>query len=90
MQQPRPVVSYQLTLSQVLFRCGFRLVVLSVFANFGTQSFGITFSMLLAMAAIFCAIAGATRREQIFGPALSHWDEAVTYAALSHLVGELV
>ena len=87
MQQRRPAISYQLTSSQVLFRLGFRLVVLSVFANFGTQGFGITFSMLLAMSAIFCAIVGVVRHEAIWGPALTHWDEAVTYAALSHLVG---
>jgi hypothetical protein len=89
MQQPRPAISYQPTSSQVLFRLGFRLVALSVLANLGTQGFGITLSMLLAMSAIFCAIVGATRREDIFGPALTHWDEAVTYAALSHLVGAL-
>ena len=89
MQQPRPAVPYQLTSLQVLFRFGFRLAVLSVFANFGTQGFGTTFSMLLAMSAIFCAIVGTIRREAIFGPALTHWDEAVTYAGLSHLVTAL-
>jgi hypothetical protein len=87
MQPPRPIVSYQLTSLQVLFRFGFRLVILSVFASFGTQSFGITLSMLLAMSAIFCAIVGAMRHEAIFAPALTHWDESVTYAVLSHLAG---
>jgi len=87
MQQPRPAIPYPLTSLRVLFRCGFRLAVLSVFANFATQGFGTTFSMLLAMSAIFCAIVGAMRREAIFGPVLTHWDEAATYATLSHLVG---
>ena len=37
------------------------------------------------MAAIFCAVAGAMRREEMFGPVLTHWDEAVAYAVIARL-----
>ena len=87
MQQPRPSVPSQLTSLQVLFRFSFRFAVLSLFANLGTQGFGATFSMLLAMSAIFCAIIGAMRNETIFGPVLTHWDEAALYGVLSYSAG---
>ena len=28
------------------------------------------------------------RREQMFGPVLTHWDEAAAYAVLGHLAAE--
>ena len=86
MAQPRPTIPHQLNSSQVLFRFVFRLVLLSAFATFGGQGFGKTFATLLAMSAIFCAIVAAMRGEKIFGPVLTHWDEAATYAVLGHSV----
>jgi hypothetical protein len=41
------------------------------------------------MSAIFCAVAGAMRREEMFGRALTHWDEAAAYAVLGHLAAVL-
>ena len=64
------------------FRFAFRLIILTVFAALGTRGFGPAFAALLAMAAIFCAIAGAMRREEMFGHVLTHWDEAVAYAVI--------
>ena len=66
-----------------------RLVLLSAFASLGTRGFGTAFSALLAMSAIFCAVAGAMRREEMFGRALTHWDEAAAYAVLGHLAAVL-
>jgi hypothetical protein len=42
------------------------------------------------MSAIFCAVAGAMRREEMLGPVLTHWDEAAAYAVLGHVAAVLV
>ena len=55
----------------------------------GTSGFGPAFAALLAMAAIFCVIAGAMRREDMFGHVLTHWDEAVAYAVIARLASTL-
>jgi hypothetical protein len=89
MQELRPAIPPQLHSRQVLFRAVFRLVLLTGFATFGTQGFAPTFAPLLALTAIFCAIIAAMRGEAIFGRALTHWDEAATYAVLSRLVATL-
>jgi hypothetical protein len=89
MDQPRPIIARQLNASQVLFRFVFRLVLLSAFATFGTHDFSTAFAGLLVLSAIFCAAVGVMRREPIFGPDLTHWDEAATYAVLGHFVTKL-
>jgi len=80
MQELRHAIPPQLNSRQVLFRVVFRLVLLTTFATFGSQGFGKTFAALLALAAVFCIVMGAMRREATFGPALTHWDEAAVYA----------
>jgi hypothetical protein len=87
--KPRPTVSHQLSSSQVLLRFVFRLAVLSTFAIFGRQGFGTTFAALLALSAIFCAVVGAMRCEAMFGPVLTHWDEAAAYAVIGRLASVL-
>ena len=89
MQEPRPTIADELDSRQVLFRFLFRLLLLIVFATFATRGFGTAFSALLAMSAIFCAVAGAMRREEMFGPVLTHWDEAAAYAVLGNVVAIL-
>jgi hypothetical protein len=89
MQEPRPTIAHELDSRQVLFRFLFRLLLLIVFATFATRGFGTAFSALLAMSAIFCAVAGAMRREEMFSPVLTHWDEAAAYAVLGHLAAVL-
>ena len=89
MRQLRPTITHALDSRQVLFRFLFRLLLLIVFATFAARGFGATFSALLAMSAIFCAVAGAMRREEMFGPVLTHWDEAASYAVLGHLAALL-
>ena len=89
MKEPGPTIPHQLNSSQVVFRFVFRLVLLSTLANFGIQGFGATLASLLALSAIFCMVAGAMRREAIFGPVLTHWDEAVAYIVLGRVVSAL-
>jgi hypothetical protein len=45
----------QFTSRQVLGRFVLRLALLATFANFGNQGFVVTFSTLLALAALFCS-----------------------------------
>ena len=81
MQEPRPIISYALHSSQVLFRFVLRLVLLSAFASLSTRGFG--------MSAIFCVVVASIRREPVFGPVLTHWDEAAAYAVVGHLAPAL-
>jgi hypothetical protein len=78
MGKPRPAIPPQLNSQQVLFRTAFRFVLLTALATFSTQGFAHTLAVLLALAAIFCAIVATMRGEAIFGRVLTHWDEAAT------------
>ena len=86
MEQPKPTFPHQLNSSQVLFRFVFRIVLLSALATLGTRGFGTTLATFLALSAIFCAVVGAMRREVMFGPVLTHWDEAAAYAIVGWLL----
>jgi len=87
--KPEPTISHQLRSSQVVLRFVFRLALLSTFTIFGSRGFGTTFATLLALSAIFCAVVGAVRYEAMFGPVLTHWDEAAAYAVIGRLVSAL-
>ena len=87
--KPRSTILHQLSSSQVFLRFVFRLALLSTSAIFGTQGFKTTFVTLLALSAIFCAVLGAVRYEAIFGPVLTHWDEAAAYAVIARVVSAL-
>ena len=79
----------QFSSAQVLFRIGFRLVLLITCASLGSQGFGPTFANLLVLLAVSCAIFAAIRRELIFCPTLTHWDEGAVYVALGLLTTAL-
>jgi hypothetical protein len=92
MEERRPTITHQLNSLQILLRFMFRLLrllLLSTFATFGAQGFGTTFAAILALSATFCAVVGAMRREAMFGPVLTHWDEAAAYAVIGRLVSAL-
>jgi hypothetical protein len=86
MEDQRPTIPHQLSSSQVLWRFVLRLLLLTAFATFSSQGFETTFAALLTLSATFCAVVGAMRREAIFGPVLTHWDEAAAYAVIGCLV----
>jgi hypothetical protein len=90
MRQPRPTIAHEHHSRQVLFRFLFRLLLLIAFATFGTRASEQHSPPLLAMSAIFCAVAGAMRREEMLAPVLTHWDEAAAYAVLGHVAAVLV
>jgi hypothetical protein len=80
---------HQLVSLQVLFRFMFRVVLLGLFAAIGTQGLGSPFNVLLGLASIFCVIVGAMRHDGMFGPVLTHWDEAAAYTGIGCLVSVL-
>ena len=89
MRQPKSTFAREVDSRHVRFRFAFRLIILTVFASMGTRGFGSAFVALLAMAALFCAIAAAMRREEMFGHVLTHWDEAVAYAVIARIASTL-
>jgi hypothetical protein len=77
-----PNLPQQLRSTQVIVRFGLRMVILILFATFGSIGFGRSLAALLLMSTILSAVIGAMRREPPLDKALNHWDETVAYAAL--------
>jgi hypothetical protein len=73
----------------VLVRFSLRIIIMAIFATFGSIGFGRSLVALLWMSALFSAVVGAMKREPPFGATLNHWDETVAYAALCSLVSGL-
>jgi hypothetical protein len=73
----------------VLLRFCLRVIILIVFAAFGSIGFGASLVALLWMSAALSAVIGAMRRERPFDAVLNHWDETVFYLALCCLVSGL-
>jgi hypothetical protein len=84
-----PDLPRELRSSQVILRFGVRMIILAVFAAFGSIGFGRSLVALLWMSTIMSAVIGAIRRETPFDTALNHWDETAAYAALCALVSGL-
>ncbi len=72
-----------------LTRFFIRLAVFGVFAALGQQGFGKTLANLMILAVIYCVVAAAIRREQPFGPALTHFDEAAAYAFIADVAARI-
>lgn len=71
--------------AQTLTRFFLRLVILSVFATLGRQGFRKTLESLLILGALYCIFVAAVRREYLFGPLLTHFDEAAAYVVIAGL-----
>ena len=71
--------------AQALTRFCLRLAILCVFAALGHQGFGKTLVNMLMLAMLYCIFVAAVRREHLFGPSLTHLDEAVAYAMVARL-----
>jgi hypothetical protein len=72
-----------------MIRFGLRMIILVIFAAFGSIGFGRSLAALLWMSTILSAVIGAVRREPPFDTILNHWDETAAYAALCALVSGL-
>ena len=81
-----PNLLQELRSTQVLVRFCLRMVILAIFAAFGSIGFGRSLAALLWMSIILSAVIGTMRREPLFDIVLNHWDETVAYAALFALV----
>jgi hypothetical protein len=71
--------------AEVLVRFSLRMIVVVLFAVFGTLGFQQGLTVLLWMSAILSAVLATFDREEPFAMALNHWDEATAYAALCSL-----
>jgi hypothetical protein len=81
-----PNLPQYLRSAQVLARFFLRIIILVVFATFGSIGFGRSLVALLWMSTIISAVIGAIKREPPFDTILNHWDETLAYAALCCLV----
>ncbi|WP_159010470.1 hypothetical protein [Bradyrhizobium sp. S69] len=75
--------------TQVLVRFCLRMIILALFATFGSFSFARSLAALLAMSIIFSVVVAVIKRERPLDGILNHWDEALTCAALFCLVHTL-
>ena len=66
----------------MLVRFCLRMIILVVFASFGSIGFTRSFAALLWMSIVLAAVVAVMRRERLFDATLNHWDETVAYAAL--------
>lgn len=80
-----PEVSRRVAVTQVLIRFVVRMLILSVFAAYGSQGFAKTFAALLVIAVCHCVAVGGFRREAVMGPLPTHYDEAAAYAVIAQL-----
>jgi hypothetical protein len=78
----RELKSTQLETTEVIARFCLRVIVLVIFAAFGSIGFGRSLTALLWMAAILSAVLATFEREQPLDTVLNHWDETMAYAAL--------
>jgi hypothetical protein len=69
----------------VLIRFGIRLAILIALAFVVQIGFAQAFPRLLLLAGLFCSLWAIFGREAMFGPVLTHWDEAAALIIMSRL-----
>jgi hypothetical protein len=62
------------------------MIILAVFASFGSIGFARSLAALLLMSTILSAIVATMRQALPLDPVLTHWDEAASYGALWCLI----
>ena len=67
----------------VFIRFGVRLAILIVFAVMAQIGFAQAFPRFLLLAGLFCGLWAILRCEPMFGPVLTHWDEAAALIVIS-------
>ena len=82
----RELKSTQLKTTEVIARFFLRVIILVIFAAFGSIGFGRSLTALLWMSTVLSAVLATFEREQPLDAALNHWDETIAYAALCCLV----
>ena len=85
-QQPDTNLTREAQTVRVVVRFWLRMIILLVFAAFGSIRFDQTLMLLLVMSTILSTVLAIFKREEPFGRAFNHWDEAIAYAALCCLL----
>jgi hypothetical protein len=85
-QQPDTNLTREAQTVRVVVRFWLRMIILLVFAAFGSIGFDQTLMLLLVMSTILSAVLATFKREEPFGRVFNHWDEAIAYAALCCLL----
>ena len=78
--------SKELRSTQVLIRFCLRMIILAVFAGFGSIGFARSFAALLGMSTILSVIIATMKQELPLDRVLTHWDEAAAYGSLWCLI----
>ena len=81
-----PQLSQEMRSTQALVRFALRMVILAIFATFGSFGFARSIAALLAMSIVFSVVVAVIKRERLLDGILNHWDEALACAALFCLV----
>jgi hypothetical protein len=81
-----PNLTREVKSTQVIVRFCLRMVILVIFAAFGSIGFNRSLTALLWMSTILSAVLATLEREQPLDAVLNHWDETMAYAALCCLV----
>ncbi|THD47946.1 MAG: hypothetical protein E8A46_23065 [Bradyrhizobium sp.] len=81
-----PNVTRQVKSTEVIVRFCLRMVILVIFAAFGSVGFDRSLTALLWMSTILSAVLATLEHEQPLAAVLNHWDETMAYAALCCLV----
>jgi hypothetical protein len=81
-----PKLTRELKSTEVVVRFCLRMIVLVIFAAFGSIGFDRSLTALLWMSTILSAVLATFEREQPLDAVLNHWDETMAYAALCCLV----
>jgi hypothetical protein len=71
---------------EVIVRFFLRIVVLMIFAAFGSIGFDRSLTALLWMSTVLSAVLATLEHEEPLDSVLNHWDETMAYAALCCLV----
>jgi hypothetical protein len=71
---------------EVIVRFFLRIVVLMIFAAFGSIGFDRSLTALLWMSTVLSAVLATLEQEEPLDSVLNHWDETMAYAALCCLV----
>ena len=85
-QLPNLNSARELKSTQVIIRFCVRMIVLIIFAAFGSIGFDKSLTALLWMATILSAVLATLAQEEPLAAVRNHWDETMAYAALCCLV----
>src|SRR5271169_3273305 len=81
-----PNLTLEVKSTRVIVRFCLRLIVLVIFAAFGSIGFDRSLTVLLWMSTILSAVLATLDQEEPLDAALNHWDESMAYAALCCLI----